>query len=106
MISVHGDHNVPQIWLTYDELAQLMRCDRDEARGAAATIPLDRRKCHDGHTRAKLTPSLTDAFFDGILQRRLEQQLNRDAGELRDVLERMAGNAGTLGSPLRTAGIR
>jgi hypothetical protein len=80
---------VPQIWLTYDELATLMDCDREEARGAAAAIRLDRRKSRDGHTRAKLTPSLADAFLDGVLQQHLEKEIAACAGDLRAMRERM-----------------
>lgn len=81
---------MPQIWLTYDELAALMDCDWAEARGAAAAIPLDRRKSRDGHTRAKLTPSLTEAFLDGVLQQRLEPEIAACASDLRTIHERMA----------------
>jgi hypothetical protein len=84
---------MPQIWLTYDELADVIHCGREEARGAAATIPLDRRKCHDGHTRAKLTPALTEAYLDGMLQKRLERQLEGNARDLRAVHDRMAKRA-------------
>jgi hypothetical protein len=85
-----GDPGVPQIWLTYDELAALMACDRAEARGAAAAIRLDRRKSRDGHTRAKLTPSLTEAFLNGVLQQRLEQEIAACASGLRTIHQRLA----------------
>jgi hypothetical protein len=80
---------VPQIWLTYDELAVLMDCDPAAARGAAAAIRLDRRRSRDGRTRAKLTPSLTEAFLDGMLRHRLEQEIAACAGDLRAMRERM-----------------
>jgi hypothetical protein len=35
-----------------------------QQRGAALPIHLDRRKSRDDRTRAKLTPSLTEAFLD------------------------------------------
>ena len=81
---------MPQIWLTYDELAALMDCDRAAARGAAVAIPLDRRKSRDGNTRAKMTASLTEAFLDALLWQRLERQLEACTGDLREVHERMA----------------
>lgn len=87
---------MPQIWLTYDELAALMDCDRAEARGAAAAIQLDRRKSRDGNTRAKLTPSLTEAFLDGVLQQRLEREIAACAGDLRAMRERMAARPAAL----------
>lgn len=87
---------MPQIWLTYDELAALMDCDPAEARGAAAAIRLDRRKSHDGQTRAKLTPSLTEAFLDGVLQQRLELEISTCAGDLLAMRERMAARSAAM----------
>jgi hypothetical protein len=88
-----GDLGVPQIWLTYDELAALMNCDRAGARGAAAAIGLDRRKSRDGQTRAKLTSSLTEAFLEGILRQRLEHEIAASVSDLREMRERMAASA-------------
>ena len=81
---------MPQIWLTYDELAALMDCDPAAARGAAAAIRLDRRKSRDGRTRAKLTPSLAEAFLRRVLRQHLEQEISTRAGDLRAMHERMA----------------
>jgi len=81
---------MPQIWLTYDELAVLMDCDGAEARSAAAAIPLDRRRSRDGHPRVKLNSSLTEALFDAAMQQRLEQETAGCASDLRTMLERMA----------------
>jgi hypothetical protein len=91
-----GDSVVPQIWLTYEELAALMDCDLAEARGAAAAIPLNRRKSRDGRTRAKLNSSLTEAFLDATLQQRVEQEIAACASDLRTIQERMAGRAVAL----------
>ncbi|MGP9814517.1 hypothetical protein ACTZWT_23645 [Rhodopseudomonas sp. NSM] len=84
---------MPQIWVTYEELAVLMGCDRAGAREAAAAIPLDLRKSRDGQTRAKLSPWLTEAYFDGLLRQRLEREIATCAGDLRTMLERMAVRA-------------
>lgn len=81
---------MPQIWLTYEELAALLDCDVARARAAASAIRLDRRRSRDGKTRSKLTPSLAAAFLDGMLQQRLEQEMASCAGDLRAVHERMA----------------
>lgn len=81
---------MPQIWLTYGELATLMGCDLADARRAALAIQLDRRKCRDGQTRAKLTPTLADALLDSLLRQRLEQEIAACAGDLRVMRERMA----------------
>jgi hypothetical protein len=84
---------MPQIWLTYDELGALLNCDAAGARDAAAAIQLDRRKSRDGQTRAKLTPSLAEAFLQGILQQHLAQEIAASASDLRAMRERMAGSA-------------
>lgn len=81
---------MPQIWLTYDELAALIDCDPAEARGTAAAIPLDRRKSRDGQTRVKLDASLTEMFLDGALQQRIGQDLAACASDLQTMHERMA----------------
>jgi hypothetical protein len=89
---------MPQIWLTYDELAALMGCDWAEARSAAAAVSLDRRKSRDGHTRVKLNSYLTEAFLDAVLQRRLEQESAACSSDLRTMLERMAERSVALPS--------
>jgi hypothetical protein len=95
---------VPQIWLTYDELAALMDCDPAAARSAALAIRLDRRKSRDGQTRAKLTPSLTEALLDTMLQRRLELEIAACAGDLRAMRERMAASSIIATPKLATVG--
>lgn len=87
---------MPQIWLTYDELAALMGCDPAAARAAAAAIGLDRRRSRDGYTRAKLTGALAEAFLDGVLQQRLEQQVAACAGDLWTIRARMAAQSAAL----------
>jgi hypothetical protein len=94
---------VPQIWLTYDELAALMDCDPAAARNAAAAIPLDRRRSRDGYTRAKLSPSLIEAFLDAVLQQRLEQQVAACAGDLRAMHDRMAAARPLIAPAARSA---
>lgn len=81
---------MPQIWLTYDELAVLLDCNPAAARDAAASIPLDRRRSRDGHTRAKLSPALTEAFLDAVLERRLDREVAGGASDLRSMHDRMA----------------
>jgi hypothetical protein len=90
---------VPQIWLTYSELAALIDCDAAEASGTAAAIPLDRRKSRDGLTRVKLDAALTELFLDAALQRRVEQEIAACAGDLRTMHERMARRPLTLPAP-------
>ena len=87
---------MPQIWLTYDELAVLMNCDPASARNAAAAFRLDRRKSRDGQTRSKLTQPLVEAFLDKVLQKHLEREIAACAGDLRAMRERMAGQSAAL----------
>lgn len=94
---------MPQIWLTYDELAALMDCDRAGARAAALAIRLDRRKSRDGQTRAKLTPALSEAFLDSELRQRLEQEIAACAGDLLAMRERMAARSAVAAPKSRSA---
>lgn len=57
---------MPQIWMTYDELATLSGCSAAEARMRAIHLSLDRRKSRDGTTRVKLDLALTAKFFASI----------------------------------------
>ncbi|UPK25729.1 MULTISPECIES: hypothetical protein [unclassified Bradyrhizobium] len=57
---------MPQIWMTYDELATLSGCTPAEARLRALHLSLDRRKSRDGATRVKLDLALTAKFFASI----------------------------------------
>ena len=93
---------MPQIWLTYDELAALMDCDPADARSAALAIRLDRRKSRDGQTRAKLTPSLTDALLDSMLRQHLEQEIAACAGDLRAMRERMTARTAVVAPKRRS----
>lgn len=81
---------MPQIWLTYDELAALIGCDAPAARSTAAAISLDRRRSHDGNTRAKLNAGLTEIFLDRLARHWLDREIAECAGDLHAVRERMA----------------
>jgi hypothetical protein len=81
---------MPQIWMTYDELAALIGCDATTARTIAITIPLDRRKSRDGNTRSKLNPALVEAYMDLMLQQRRDRELNLCIDNLREVHGKMA----------------
>jgi len=55
---------MPQIWMTYLELAALLDCSVISARAYAAS--LDRKKSRDGLTRAKLDVELIARFVAKI----------------------------------------
>jgi hypothetical protein len=96
---------VPQIWLTYDELATLIGCDPQAARMAASAIPLDRRKSHDGHTRAKLNPQLTEIFLDRLARQWIDRVLVGCAGDLADLHAKMAVAVSSVASDRGPAAI-
>ncbi|GGH17096.1 hypothetical protein GCM10007036_18300 [Alsobacter metallidurans] len=49
---------MPQIWATYDELAEHFGRTPAETRDAVIAAAWPRRQCSDGQTRVKLTPTL------------------------------------------------
>lgn len=49
---------MPQIWMTYREIAELIGCRAEDARDHVLQRSLDRKRSRDGFTRAKL-----DAFW-------------------------------------------
>ncbi|QPF90304.1 hypothetical protein [Bradyrhizobium commune] len=57
---------MPQIWMTYDELATLCDCSSSEARLRAIHLSLDRKKSRDGATRVKLDLALTAKFLSSV----------------------------------------
>jgi hypothetical protein len=57
---------MPQIWMTYDELATLLGCETDEARIQVVERSLDRKKSRDGLTRAKLDVHWMAKFFAAV----------------------------------------
>ncbi|MCK1404986.1 hypothetical protein [Bradyrhizobium sp. 76] len=57
---------MPQIWMTYDELATLCECSSSDARLRAIHLSLDRKKSRDGATRVKLDLALTAKFFASV----------------------------------------
>ncbi|WP_441234142.1 hypothetical protein [Bradyrhizobium sp. 930_D9_N1_4] len=80
---------MPQIWMTYDELATLSGCSATEARMQAMHLSLDRRKSRDGNTRVKLNLALMARFFEAI--RETEFDLDEAITALRDAHQQMSG---------------
>lgn len=80
---------MPQIWMTYDELATLSGCTAAEARVQALHLSLDRRKSRDGNTRVKLDVALMARFFEII--REAEFGLDDAITALRETHRRMSG---------------
>lgn len=80
---------MPQIWMTYEELATLNGCTAAEARVQALHLSLDRRKSRDGNTRVKLDVALIVRFFETI--REGEFGLDDAITALRETHRQMSG---------------
>jgi hypothetical protein len=80
---------MPQIWMTYDEIATLNGCSAAEARMQAIHLSLDRRKSRDGNTRVKLNLVLMARFLETV--REAEFDLDEAITALRDAHRQMAG---------------
>ncbi len=69
---------MPQIWLTYDEMADHFGCSATEARSGAISQGWRRRRCGDGATRVKLLPDLALEYMRA-------QVVKHSAGTVRDL---------------------
>ena len=79
---------MPQIWMTYDELATLVGCSPTDARSRVNHLSLDRKKSRDGTTRIKLNLALTAKFFEMI--KASEYDLDAANEELHQTYQQMA----------------
>jgi hypothetical protein len=83
---------MPQIWMTYDEIADLLGCDADAARAQAMHRSLDRKKSRDGSTRVKLDLEWTARFIATI--RKVDPALDQAIRELRVTGDAMSQGGG------------
>jgi hypothetical protein len=54
---------MPQIWLTYEELAAFVGREADDVQALLAASDRPRRKCSDGQVRVKLGESMAHDFM-------------------------------------------
>jgi hypothetical protein len=54
---------MPQIWLTYEELGKMLKCETAELRRSVIQHDRPRRRSGDGLTRVKLSPALAHDFM-------------------------------------------
>ena len=54
---------MPQIWLSYEELAEYLGCGGPQAANLAASAHWPRRRCSDGLMRTKLPPEEAAVFM-------------------------------------------
>jgi len=52
-----------QLWLTFEEIADLFSCDSAGARSRVIANQWERRRCHDGLTRAQLPSEAAHEFM-------------------------------------------
>jgi hypothetical protein len=85
---------MPQIWMTYREIASLLGCEPDEARAEAIHRSLDRRKSRDGLTRVKLDLDWTATFIAAV--READPILDQAIRDLQQVGKEMARDDGRI----------
>lgn len=61
-----GVSPVPQLWLTYTELADALDCTPTEARSAVIRKAWTRKHSSDGLTRVLMPPDAMLAYFRGV----------------------------------------
>jgi hypothetical protein len=54
---------MPQVWVTYEELGELLDCDAAAAREKSVSCGWRRRVCGDGLTRVKLLPAMAHEYM-------------------------------------------
>jgi hypothetical protein len=94
IVPVHGDEAMPQIWMTYGEIAALLGCTAEAARAQVLVRSLDRKKSRDGLTRVKLDSDWTAHFVAAI--RDADPALDRAIRDLYIIRSEMARDAGQI----------
>jgi hypothetical protein len=74
---------MPQIWMTYGELAAMLDCTVEEARERVHLEGLDRKLSRDGKKRAKLNTELTGLFVERL--KRIDGAADRAVANLRQL---------------------
>src|SRR4030081_3991091 len=85
---------MPQIWMTYGEIAGQLGCEPDEARAQAVHRSLDRKKSRDGLTRVKLDLDWTAKFIAAV--READPILDQAIRDLQQVGKEMARDDGRI----------
>ena len=88
---------MPQIWMTYDEVAALMGCTTDAVRVQVAYRCLDRKKSRDGVTRVKLDSDWTAHFLAASWD--ADPALDQAIRDLQIIHSEMARDAGQIVRP-------
>ena len=80
---------MPQIWMTYYEIADLLGCDVEQAYERGLAERLDCKISRDGHRRVKLNDALVGEFLDKF--RTQPQRIDEAIDGLRRVHGLMTG---------------
>ena len=83
---------MPQLWLTYQELADELACDGDQVRATASRHGWTRKRSGDGLTRVLLPHDLMYAYFASVTARSrgLKEHTDVMAAVLRATIARTA----------------
>lgn len=76
---------MPQIWLSYPELAAFLGCAAEDARPVAIGREWSRRRCRDGLTRVKLTPADAERYMLSCVE--ASTRIDRQVDALRAILD-------------------
>jgi hypothetical protein len=72
-VTLRTDGEEPmQLWLTFEELGELLNCDPDSARKHVYANQWERRRCSDGITRTVLPPESAREFMLAFAARQIE----------------------------------
>lgn len=74
---------MPQIWMTYEELAGMLDCTLVEARERVHLEHLDRKISRDGKKRAKLSPIMIGIYIEQL--KTIDHVVDRAVEDLRRV---------------------
>jgi hypothetical protein len=74
---------MPQIWMTCEELAELLDCTAVEASNRVRLERLDWKQSRDGKQRAKLSVAMMGIFFDQL--RTIDRAADTAVDKLRPV---------------------
>ncbi len=79
---------MPQVWLTYEELGELLDCEASAARDKSVQAGWTRRQCRDGLTRVKLLPAMAHEYMTSYVRAFQESaRVDRLVAPLRDILQ-------------------
>jgi hypothetical protein len=90
---------MPQIWMTYDEVAGLLGCGLDEARRRVQHERLDCKKSRDGRTRVKLGLAWVGLFIERL---KCIDPIDRAIHDLRAIHDVMLEQSPTSGGAQMT----